>query len=113
RKLGLELLHSLDADQRVRATMAPHAPYDIATANRPKVSVGDLPVKPWEIMSIPPYQRRWEAEFAHLPLDDASREPFAHSARPRGLPASAMTAGQRDALGELVAVYLKRMPDEA
>jgi len=113
RRLGLELYHLLDAGQRQRATLSAHAPYDIATANRARVSAGDVPVKPWELMPVPPYQRRWEAEFAHLPLDDGSRQAFAYSASPPGLPASAMTAAQRDAFGELIGVYLGRVPDEA
>jgi len=113
RKLGLELLHLLDAGQRARATIAAKAPYDIATANRARVTEGDLPMKPWEIMRIPPYERRWQAEFAHLPLEDAAREPFRISSQPSGLPARAMTPPQREALAELVAVYLGRVPAEA
>jgi hypothetical protein len=112
RKLGLELLHLLDAGQRKRATIADSAPYDIASANRPRVSEGDLPRKPWEIMRVPPYQRRWEAEFAHLPLEDSAREPFRITSKPRGLPAADMSESQRGLLAELVGVYLKRMPDE-
>jgi hypothetical protein len=113
RKLGLELLHLLDSGQRARAIIAPNAPYDIASANRPRVTEGDAPMKPWEIMGIPPYQRRWETEFAHLPQDEASLEPFRISSAPKGLSGAEMTAPQRVALSELIAVYLKRMPDEA
>jgi hypothetical protein len=112
RKLGLELLHSLDGGQRAKATLLGKAPYDIVSANRPSVAPGDMLKKPWDIMRIPPYQERWEREFAHLPLEDEALEPLRLTLDPKGLPASEMKPAQQDALRQLVNVYLSRTAGE-
>ncbi len=112
RKLGLDLLHSLDGGQRAKATLLGTAPYDIVTGNRPTVSDGQMPRKPWDIMRIPPYPERWEREFAHLPLEDEALEPLRLTSQPKGLAARDMKPAQRDALRELVGVYLRRTREE-
>ncbi|MGE0600998.1 MAG: DUF3500 domain-containing protein [Dehalococcoidia bacterium] len=121
RKLGLELLHSLDAGQRAKATLLAKAPHDLVTTNRPAVREGALPLPTWVIMgpravpesAIPATRKNWERQFAHLPLTDEELAPVAYTAVPKGLAAAEMTAGQQDALRELLRVYTSRLPEEA
>lgn len=120
RKLGLELYHSLDAPQRATATLAPVAPHDTMMVNRPYVEDGALALPPWIIMGkkampesmYPARMARFEEEFAHVLRSDEQLAPLRYEAgQPKGIGASAMTSAQQDALRELIAVYLHRLPD--
>jgi hypothetical protein len=109
-EVARELLASLDADQRRIAVIADHAPPDFVLANAPLV-----PESATAAELVPPFMRRvreineaWEA----LPSDAAGALRF-ERARPRGLAAGQMTAGQRELLAALVAVYTSRLPDGA
>lgn len=121
RKLGLELLHLLDANQRSKAMLLARAPHDLVLGNRPAVVEGALPIEPWVIMgpkaipeaAVPQQRARWERQFAHLPLTNEELEPLRYTARPKGLAAAQMTGPQQDALRELVGVYTSRVPTEA
>ncbi|MEO8540743.1 MAG: DUF3500 domain-containing protein [bacterium] len=120
RKLGLELYHALDSDQRRVATLSPVAPHDTMMVNRPYVVEDAVALPPWIVMgtkAMPESQypariTRFEEEFAHVLRSDEQLEPMRYTSSPTGLPASAMTDGQRDGLRELVGIYLHRLPDE-
>jgi hypothetical protein len=117
--LARELVRSLDPDQAARAVLLDRAPSDIVGGNRSELSDGDQLIHLRDI---------WRGQFADPGLldlvtrmgdgaeqasgyDDADHQRVALSLSPKGLPASALGAGQRDLLRALLATYLGRVPD--
>jgi hypothetical protein len=101
--LGREVVHMLDEEQRAQAILSPVAPWDIVQSNRPAVEEGALPLAGGRGMA-----RLRE----RLGLTEAHLEPLRYTASAKGLPASAMSAGQREVLEALVRQYIGRMPEE-
>jgi hypothetical protein len=118
--LARDLVRSLHDEQGARALLTPVAPVDIVGGNRPHVAHGDL------LMALPDV---WRGHFTEPRLADrveamhtgaevkAGVRPEHHEAvrltdPPKGLPAAAMSAEQRDQLRALLAVYLDRIPDD-
>ena len=112
---GRELLDLFDGTQRARVVISARAPFDIVQSNRPALMDGAMPLAMNEIFSVP--QPQMEALRGANPDDRLSleeRESLRYAVQsPRGIAAAAMTAAQRDALAELLAVYINRLPDDA
>jgi hypothetical protein len=117
--LGRELVTSLDQAGRERAVLSPIAPFDLVSANRPLIADGDAPLGLPEIWRgrfqgatgelVDSLQRRLEADLRtraeHL---DALRFTLA----PKGIGAGELSRGQRQVLGQIVAAYVGRLPEE-
>jgi hypothetical protein len=97
-----ELLRSLDGVQRRAAVICETAPPDFVLTNAPRVPDAALPGD-----LAPPLLARL---FDGMPQDRREAVRF-ERARPRGLPATALDARQRALLGELIDVYLDRLPE--
>lgn len=117
--LGRELLHLLDADQRSRAVLSPHAPRDLITSNRARIAEGDRPLPGWMIVREPASEERKEASAASdarfteaLGFTAEDHVALEYTERAKGLPAAEMTDAQRDALTALLRQYIGRMPEE-
>ena len=115
--LGRELVRSLDEGQLATALISPVAPTDVAGANRPRLSEGDVPLPLTDIWRdtddafrarLADTQRRSEEELGlkadHL---DAVRLTLA---TPKGLGAASMAASQQELLRAVLAVYVERVP---
>ncbi|MFC5994062.1 DUF3500 domain-containing protein [Pseudonocardia hispaniensis] len=117
--LARELVRSLPADLAARAMLLDRAPSDIIGGNRPRIHDGDRMVRLPDL---------WRGRFAEPRLADriatmdrraeeASGYDAADHARlaltdtPKGLPGSALDAGQRELLAALLETYLGRVPD--
>ena len=117
--LGRELVRSLDPSQLDRALLAPVAPVDLVTANRPRVSPGDTPL-PLQVI----FRGRLDAELgsrmaagqaameAAVGLTPAHLAAISMTAEPKGVPAALLAPAQRDLLRALLDVYVRRVPDE-
>ncbi len=116
--LGRELVRSLDEGQLATALISPVAPTDVAGANRPRLSEGDVPLPLTDIWRdtddafrarLADTQRRSEEELGlkadHL---DAVRLTLA---TPKGLGAASMAASQQELLRAVLAVYVERVPE--
>ena len=120
--LAGELVRSLDADRLQAALLSPRAPTDIVAANRSRVADGDR----HQPLSTPSL---WGGEFADHRLrdllgqmtdaaeakagtSDDDHAALALSAAAKGLPATALDAGQRQLLTALLDCYLGRVPDQ-
>ena len=116
--LARELARSLDAAQRPRAVVTPHAPSDLVLVNRASLSDGDGPLPLQDI-----WRGRLPGEFhdlavriqdaadAAIPLTVADRTAMSFSTAPKGLAAREMTADQREMLETLLRRYVDRLPD--
>jgi len=117
--LGRELVRSLDDGQLDRALLAPVAPADLVTGNRPHASPGDRPLPLSGIFrgSIPgrgdqrmaAAQRAMEDALGLLP---EHVDALALTAEPKGVRSGELSPSQRDLLRALLAVYVGRVPDE-
>jgi hypothetical protein len=114
-----ELLHALDAEQRAMAVLAPVAPTDLVTGNRPYVEDGALPPAQWEIFreqlddAAQERSRTNQARMEQLlALTQDHLEALRYTNAPKGLPAARMTASQRQVLTALIRQYIDRMPEE-
>jgi hypothetical protein len=117
--LGRELFRALDAGQRARALLSPAAPTDLVGSNRPKLEAGHRPLPIAKI-----FRERFEGRLAELVVDmqtdleatlglkEPHLEALSFTAEPKGLPVSALDAGQTSILRELVGSYLARLPDQ-
>ena len=117
--LGRELVHALDDEQRGTAVVSPVAPVDLVGANRPRLSDGDLPL---------PLANIWRERFGgalgalvdsmQRSAEDAANlrpehlEAVRLTKMPKGIPASALSAAQREQLRALLDIYVGRIPDE-
>ncbi len=112
-----DLLHSLDAEGRARATLTQTAPADIISANRVRPAAGD------RLIPLPDLwrghfeqaleDRLWSAHDsleAHLGVTEPDRRAMELSEAPKGLAARDMTSPQRAQLRELLEGYIGRMP---
>jgi hypothetical protein len=119
--LGRELVRSLDDAQRSVAVLAPVAPTDLVSGNRPRYGLGDgdLPMSLGAVWrqrfdgdDAVRFDRAQAATEASLGLAPEHLEAVRLSAGARGLAASAMRSDQREILRALLDVYVGRMPDE-
>jgi hypothetical protein len=110
-----ELLHALDEDRRRIAVISPAAPTDVVTSNRPRVVEGALPLTIPEMHGQTPSDedlRRIAAQRRALGLTEDRLDALRYTRAPKGLAASAMSAGEREILIALVRQYVGRMPDD-
>jgi hypothetical protein len=117
--LGRELFRSLDANKRARALVSPVAPTDLVGSNRPRLEVGD---RPRPIAGI--FRERFEGRLAELVanmqtdmeaslgLEQAHLSALSFTTEPKGIPISALDAGQTSIVRELLGSYLARLPDQ-
>ncbi len=118
--LGRELVRSLDDEQLHQALLAPVAPVDLVSANRPVFAqgTGDLPLPlsdVWRtkfsgVLGERVHRIQVEAE-ASAGLTSEHLEAVRLTAQARGLSATLLRADQRDLLRTLLDVYVNRMPD--
>jgi len=116
--LARDLVRSLDPDLAATALLLPRAPSDIVAGNRSRVSAGDrvLPLTGvWRGPFADPdeqakLQKMSDAIDDTAGLDDADHRAVALTDAPRGVPASALDAGQRERLRALLGCYLDRVP---
>jgi hypothetical protein len=102
---GRELLLSLDGEQQSRAVICDVAPPDFVLTNAPRVPARRIA---GEEIPLPQIKERFDED-----LDEEQRSALAFDlAAPSGLPASSMTAGQRERLVELLRVYIERLPED-
>ena len=116
---GRELLASLDKGARARAIISPVPPYDLVSANRSKIANGDLPLKLPEI-----WRDRFEGPTGELVhtlqqrLEDGLRTKTEHleavrfTYPPKGINGYDLSGTQREMLKRIIAVHVKRLPDE-
>ncbi|HUP87499.1 MAG TPA: DUF3500 domain-containing protein [Acidimicrobiales bacterium] len=115
--LARELLQSLDPDERNAATLTPAPPSDIVTANRPRVTPGDVPLALAEVFrdvftgdaaeTFEAAQRGVDQQIGWRP--EMARE-IAITAEPRGVRAAVMGAASRARLRALLLAYVERLP---
>ncbi len=117
--LGRELVRSLDAGQFDRALLAPVAPVDLVTANRPRIGAGDRPLPLPDVFRQPlpaPMHDRLAssqgAMEATIGLRPEHTDAVALTTVPKGCPAAALTRVQREVLRALLDVYVRRLPDQ-
>ena len=115
--LGRELVQLLNEEQLATAVLSPIAPPDMVTTNRSRLD-GSIRTEatPWLIW------RRTRDDFtdsaveavaANLgKLGDEHLSALEYTAAPKGIAASALDGGQREALTALLRQYVARMPDE-
>jgi hypothetical protein len=119
--LARELVRSLPAELAARAVLLPHAPSDLVTANRTRVSEGDRVVPLagiWrdERFPDPGEQAKLQAlsdaidEAAGYSEDDHRAVAYTHA--PQGVAAAELDPGQRALLRALLGTYLDRVPPE-
>jgi hypothetical protein len=117
--LGRELFRALDEEKRARALVSAVAPTDTISSNRPKLEVGHRPLPLTQVFRrriedgldarLIPMQAKLEAV---LGLRDAHLEALSFTTDPKGVPVSALDAGQTSTLRELLDSFLGRLPDE-
>ncbi|GAS93445.1 uncharacterized protein RMCC_0411 [Mycolicibacterium canariasense] len=114
--VALELMRSFDHDQRTRALIHPRAVSDLVGANRSLVSEGDQRLPLPDVFrgrftdstvatQLDQVNEAMQAGSGYSAEDDAQ---VALTGVPKGLPAAAMTATQRDALRILLDLYFSR-----
>jgi hypothetical protein len=117
--VGRELLFGLDREQRSRATVSAVAPFDLVGGNRSRIEGGELPLTLPEIWRgrfdgdlgslVESIQRRLEEG---LRIQPDHLEALRFTLAPKGLRGDELSLGQRRMLREVVAIYLRRLPDE-
>lgn len=119
--LARHIVRSLPGELAAQALLLPHAPSDIVTANRTRVSDGDhvIPLAGvWRDERFPDpveqtkLQALSDAIDAAAGYSDAHHAAVAYSAVPKGVAASHMDAEQRGMLRALIGTYLDRVPPE-
>jgi len=115
--LGRELVRLLNEEQLATAVLSPIAPPDMVTTNRSRLD-GDIRTEatPWMIW------RRTRDEFSDSAVEavaanlgklgDEHLTALEYTGTPKGILASALDGGQRDALTALLRQYVARMPEE-
>lgn len=119
--LARHIVRSLPGELAAQALLLPHAPSDIVTANRTRVSDGDrvMPLAGvWRDERFPDpveqakLQALSDAIDATAGYSDADHAAVAYSAVPKGVAAVHMDAEQRGMLRALIGTYLDRVPPE-
>lgn len=118
-ELARALVTSLDGADRGRAVISSIPPFDLVTANRPRLEGAQDPLPLHAV-----WRREMEGELREL-LDSMQRRVEAslgsavadpslvrYSAEPKGIPGSALGAARRGLLRDLVGAYLARLPEE-
>ena len=117
--LGRDLMRSLQPDLASRALLSAKAPSDFVTANRTYVTDGDRVIPLTDIwrderFPDPVEQANLQAISDGIDetagLSDADHEAVAYSLDPKGVPAAALDAEQRETLRALLGTYLDRAP---
>ncbi len=106
--LARELLLSLDADQRTRATICTAAPIDFVLTNAPRIPQMQLPGEGVQ----PDFPDANRALYDRLSPDQKQQLAF-NIDKPAGISGEELSDDQRDLLFNLVRVYLDRLPDDA
>jgi uncharacterized protein DUF3500 len=117
--IGREFLASLGKAEREKAIVSTVPPFDIVSANRSRVADGDLPLKLAEVWRarfegatgelVKTLQERLEAG---LQIKSEHIEAVRFSLAPKGISGEALSGSQRDLLRQVIATYVKRLPDE-
>jgi len=118
--LARDLMRAFDDEQAARALLSPVAPVDIVSGNRPRVGEGDLPLPMSEIWRGLFTDARLAGQAESLQRTAETRaglraehyDALSLGAAPKGLPASGMSASQRERLRALLWTFLGRIPDE-
>jgi hypothetical protein len=118
--LGRDLVRSLDESQLAAALLAPQAPPDIVTGNRPALEGRLWAVPPRARFRAPDKLLRavlGELESrlaaAEQALGPAAMEALSWSRAPAGVPWPRLRRDQQQALIALLDAYLSRLPDDA
>ncbi|MCH9729649.1 MAG: DUF3500 domain-containing protein, partial [Actinomycetia bacterium] len=118
--LARELVDSLDEAQARDALICSVAPVDIVGGNRPHVSEGDIPMPlpdVWRGHFTEPRLSDWVHAIQQTAEATAGVRPEHHRAvqltnTPKGIPATALTAGQRELLRAVLDIFIGRIPEE-
>jgi hypothetical protein len=119
--LARDLVRSLPRELAERAVLLPHAPSDIVTANRTRVTEGDrvIPLAGvWRDGRFSDAVEQAKLQELSDAIDDATgysdddHATLSYSAAPRGVPAAQLNREQRDLLRMLLSTYLDRVPPE-
>jgi hypothetical protein len=119
--LGRSLVGSLDDEQRSLALLTPRPPVDLVSGNRSRVRPGDRVMPLGAVFRSgladqPEIARRMNAAFEsaqqHYEITSADHEAVELTAEPRGVPASALSAEQRELLLAVLQCYTGRVPEE-
>lgn len=118
--LARDLVRSFDDEQTARAVISAVAPTDIVTGNRPRVGAGDAALGLPEVWrgrftdprladSVEEFQRQADAKAG---IQQSHHDQLSLTATPKGVPAAAMSAEQRDQLRAVLMTFVGRVPDE-
>ena len=119
--LARDLVRSLTPDLAARAVLLPHAPSDLVTANRTRVSPGDrvIPLAAiWRDPRFPDDVEQAKLQALSDAIDDAAaytdehHGAVAYTTQPKGVAAAELDPGQREMLRMLLGTYLDRVPAE-
>lgn len=119
--LARDLLWSLPAELADRAVLLPHAPSDIVTANRTRVSEGDRVVPlsgVWRDERFPHPEEQAKLQTLSDAIDDAAgyseddHAAVAYTRAAKGVAAVELDGEQRALLRALLGTYLDRVPPE-
>ncbi|MDR7303730.1 DUF3500 domain-containing protein [Haloactinomyces albus] len=116
--IARELLHSLDSQERDRATLSTTAPVDIISGNRVRLSDGDRPIPLPDLWrghfdDQPLEDRLWSMHNnleAHLGVTESDHRAVELTKAPKGIAARDLPPERREHLRELLEVYIGRMP---
>ena len=119
--LARDLVRSLPAGLAERAVLLPHAPSDIVTANRSRVSEGDrvIPLSGlWRDERFPDPAEQAELQSLSDAIDEAAgysdddHRTVAYTQARKGVAAAELDGEQRELLRALLGTYLDRVPPE-
>ncbi len=117
--LARDIVRSLPADLAAQAVLLDNAPSDIVAANRTVVSEGDQVVPLSGIWRAPfgkpeeqeKLQKMSDGIEERQGLSGADHRTIELTDAPKGVPASALDAAQREQLRALLGTYLQRVPE--
>lgn len=118
--LARDLIGSFDEETATKAVISAVAPTDLVTGNRPRVGEGDKAMGLPEVWrgrfddprladAVEEFQRQADA---HIGITPEHHDRLSLTAKPKGVSAAEMTAGQRDQLRAVLMTFLGRVPDE-